>query len=96
MWIVLFQNQKDMPGLEINIKIQKSLAMDLMKFLIGLKITILNTFLQFFHGFDASFKILEKHKKPNKFKIFIKELMMTFDIDQIKEGGFFIMVGKKN
>ena len=49
-----------------------------------------------FHGFDASFKILEKHKKPNKFKIFIKELMMTFDIDQIKEGGFFIMVGKKN
>ena len=38
---------KDMPGLEINIKIQKSLAMDLMKFLIGLKITILSTFLQF-------------------------------------------------
>ena len=49
-----------------------------------------------FHGFDANFKIFEKYKKPNNFKIFMKELMMTFDIDQIKEGGFFIMVGKKN
>lgn len=48
-----------------------------------------------FHGFDQNFKIFNKYKKPNFFKIFSKELLMTFDLDQIKEGGFFIMVGRK-
>ena len=48
-----------------------------------------------FHGFDQNFKIFNKYKKPNNFKIFSKELLMTFDLDQIKEGGFFIMVGRK-
>lgn len=48
-----------------------------------------------FHGFDENFKLFEKHRKPNKFKIFLKEFFMTFDLDQIKEGGFFIMIGKK-
>lgn len=48
-----------------------------------------------FHGFDKNFQLFGDHKRPSKLKIFIKELLMTFDIDQIKEGGFFIMVGKK-
>lgn len=48
-----------------------------------------------FHGFDENFKLFEKHRRPNKFKVFLKEFFMTFDLDQINEGGFFIMVGKK-
>ncbi|MDC0044216.1 methyltransferase domain-containing protein [Candidatus Pelagibacter sp.] len=49
-----------------------------------------------FHNFDENFNLLKEQKKPSNFKIRLKEISMTFDHSQIKEGGFFIMVGKKN
>lgn len=49
-----------------------------------------------FHGFDEKFQLFKENKKPNNLKILLKEFSMTFDLDQIKEGGFFIMIGKKN
>lgn len=36
-----------------------------------------------------------KQKKNNKFEIFYKEIFQGFSYTQIKEGGFFIMIGKK-
>ena len=48
-----------------------------------------------FHGFDEKFQLFKENKKPNNLKILLKEFSMTFDLDQIKEGGFFIMVGRK-
>ena len=39
--------------------------------------------------------LFEKQKKINKFDIFFKELFQSFSYKQIKEGGFFIMIGKK-
>ena len=40
-------------------------------------------------------KIFEKNINSSKFKIFIKELIQCFSLHQIKEGGFFVMIGKK-
>ncbi len=48
-----------------------------------------------FNIMDDNFKLFLKNKLPNSYKIKIKEFFMTFDINQIKEGGFFIMIGRK-
>jgi SAM-dependent methyltransferase len=48
-----------------------------------------------FHAFDKNFQLLAKKQKPNNFMIFLKELSITFDLNQIKEGGFFIMIGRR-
>ena len=40
-------------------------------------------------------KLFEKQKKINDFEIFYKEIFQSLSYSQIKEGGFFIMIGKK-
>ena len=46
-------------------------------------------------NFDLNDKIFLK-KKDDKFKIFLKEFFLMFNLRQIYEGGFFVMIGKKN
>ena len=40
-------------------------------------------------------KLFEKEEKFSKLKIFFKEIIQCFSPHQIKEGGFFVMIGKK-
>ena len=47
-----------------------------------------------FNNFLSGSNIFEK--KGNIKNLFLKELLMAFSLSQIKEGGFFIVVGKKN
>ena len=47
-------------------------------------------------NFDLNDKIFLKKKKNDKFKIFLKEFFLMFNLRQIYEGGFFVMIGKKN
>ena len=47
-------------------------------------------------NFDLNDKIFLKKKKDDKFKIFLKEFFLMFNLRQIYEGGFFVMIGKKN
>ncbi len=47
-------------------------------------------------NFDLNDKIFLKKKKNEKFKIFLKEFFLMFNLRQIYEGGFFVMIGKKN
>ena len=48
-----------------------------------------------FHNFSLNSNLFEKREKPSSLRVKLKELLMTFDYSQIKEGGFFIMIGKK-
>ena len=48
-----------------------------------------------FNNINENIKLFEKNPMPSNYKLKIKEFLMTFDISQIKEGGFFIMIGKK-
>ena len=41
-------------------------------------------------------KIFDKKSILNKNELFFKEISLMFDHRQIYEGGFFIMIGKKN
>lgn len=45
--------------------------------------------------FDVNKKIFEKKNISNKLSYFIKEFSMIFDLRQIYEGGFFVMIGRK-
>ena len=40
-------------------------------------------------------KIFEKNSKNSKLNLLLKEIAQSFSPHQIKEGGFFIMIGKK-
>lgn len=46
-----------------------------------------------FNDFSSAANLFEKKDYINN--LFLKELSMTFSLSQIKEGGFFIIVGKK-
>jgi ubiquinone/menaquinone biosynthesis C-methylase UbiE len=48
-----------------------------------------------FHNFSLYTNLFKKQKVPNFFSVKMKEFFMTFEYSQIKEGGFFIMIGKK-
>ncbi len=48
-----------------------------------------------FHKFNGNFRLFEKNELPSNFYITLKEFLMTFDPNQIKEGGFFVMIGRK-
>ena len=43
----------------------------------------------------ADYKLFEKRKNNPKLIVLLSEIMQAFSPQQIKEGGFFIMVGKK-
>ena len=45
---------------------------------------------------DDKNKIFKKHRTQNKFEILPKELSLALNLQQIREGGFFIMIGKKS
>jgi 2-polyprenyl-3-methyl-5-hydroxy-6-metoxy-1,4-benzoquinol methylase len=45
---------------------------------------------------DKENQIFKKRKAQNKLEIFPKELLLALNLRQISEGGFFIMIGKKN
>ena len=47
-------------------------------------------------NFNLNDKIFLKKKKNNKFEIFLKEFFLMLNLRQIYEGGFFVMIGKKN
>jgi len=47
-----------------------------------------------FNNFSSNSNIFEK--KGNIKNLFLKEISMAFSLSQIKEGGFFIIIGKKN
>ena len=40
-------------------------------------------------------KLFKKNKNNSKFKMLANEIIQCFSPQQIKEGGFFIMVGRK-
>jgi SAM-dependent methyltransferase len=46
--------------------------------------------------FDVNEKIFKKKSILSKSEIFFKEFCLMFDLRQIYEGGFFVMIGKKN
>ena len=41
-------------------------------------------------------KLFTKNQIISKYKMFYNEILQCFSLSQIKEGGFFIMIGKKN
>ena len=45
---------------------------------------------------DDENQIFKKHKIQNKFEILPEELSLALNLQQIQEGGFFIMIGKKS
>ena len=47
-------------------------------------------------NFNLNDKIFLKKKKNNKIEIFLKEFFLMLNLRQIYEGGFFVMIGKKN
>ncbi len=47
-------------------------------------------------NFDNNDKLFDKKLIINKYKMFFRELSLVFNSRQIYEGGFFIMIGKKN
>ncbi|MBD1152604.1 class I SAM-dependent methyltransferase [Pelagibacterales bacterium SAG-MED22] len=46
-------------------------------------------------NFEANDKLFSKKEKISKSEIFLKELFLIFNLRQIYEGGFFVMIGKK-
>jgi SAM-dependent methyltransferase len=49
-----------------------------------------------FTNFESEISLFNSSKINSKFEIRIKEFFMQFSPSQIREGGFFIMIGKKN
>ena len=47
-------------------------------------------------NFDINDKIFNKKLILNKSELFFKEISLMFNLRQIYEGGFFIMIGKKS
>ncbi len=45
------------------------------------------------HSDETSIPLLKKREKPRLSKL--KELLMLFERNQIQEGGFFVMIGRK-
>ena len=40
-------------------------------------------------------KLFQKKETKNRFEIFLNEISLAFNLQQISEGGFFVMIGKK-
>ncbi len=45
--------------------------------------------------FNPENKLFQKREAKNRFEIFLKEISLAFNLKQISEGGFFVMIGKK-
>ena len=45
--------------------------------------------------FSQNERLFQKKKVVSKNKLLVKEILETFSSSQIKEGGFFITIGKK-
>ena len=45
--------------------------------------------------FNPENKLFQKREVKNRFEIFLKEISLIFNLKQIDEGGFFVMIGKK-
>ena len=45
--------------------------------------------------FNPENKLFQKREVKNRFEIFLKEISLAFNLRQISEGGFFVMIGKK-
>ena len=45
--------------------------------------------------FNPENKLFQKREAKNRFEIFLNEISLAFNLRQIGEGGFFVMIGKK-
>ena len=45
--------------------------------------------------FNPENKLFQKREAKNRFEIFLKEISLAFNLKQISEGGFFVIIGKK-
>ena len=45
--------------------------------------------------FNPENKLFQKREAKNRFEIFLNEISLAFNLRQISEGGFFVMIGKK-
>ena len=45
--------------------------------------------------FNPENKLFQKREAKNRFEIFLNEISLAFNLRQIDEGGFFVMIGKK-
>ena len=45
--------------------------------------------------FNPENKLFQKREAKNRFEIFLEEIFLSFNLKQISEGGFFVMIGKK-
>ena len=45
--------------------------------------------------FNPENKLFQKREAKNRFEIFLNEISLPFNLQQISEGGFFVMIGKK-
>ena len=45
--------------------------------------------------FNPENKLFKKREAKNRFEIFLNEISLAFNLRQISEGGFFVMIGKK-
>ena len=45
--------------------------------------------------FNPENKLFQKREAKNRFEIFLNEISLAFNLKQISEGGFFVMIGKK-
>ena len=45
--------------------------------------------------FNPENKLFQKREAKNRFEIFLNEISLAFNLQQISEGGFFVMIGKK-
>lgn len=45
--------------------------------------------------FSPENKLFQKREAKNRFEIFLNEISLAFNLRQISEGGFFVMIGKK-
>ena len=45
--------------------------------------------------FNPENKLFQKKEAKNRFEIFLNEISLAFNLRQIDEGGFFVMIGKK-
>ena len=46
-------------------------------------------------NFDHENKLFQKTESKKRFEIFLNEISLPFNLRQINEGGFFVMIGKK-
>ena len=45
--------------------------------------------------FNPENKLFQKREAKNRFEIFLNEISLAFNLKQISDGGFFVMIGKK-